>query len=127
MKIDDSILNRLADQIMNSGQINPAKHTPAIFESKDAGPDYSTVQVPQDYVNAVLGVAPKIEETKTQDRVVKEAKISTLISELVQTIQKAKEVIQELTTVGMLGTSPGTVQKSKKKVKYGYTRPNKAS
>ena len=127
MKLDDSILNKLAEQIMGSGQINVARPTPSIFESKDSGPDYSNVQVPDDYVNKITGKPTKIVETKTSNKVVKEAKVNILISELSQVIQKAKGIIQELTTCGMIGTSPGVVQKSKKKIKYGYSRVNKTS
>lgn len=125
--MNDFQINSLAEQIMNSGAISIKKQTPAVFESKDSAPDISDIAVPEDYVQSILGVKKeKLVEEKSSTDVVTEARVVSLISELSQVIKKAKGLIEELTTCGMLGTSGG--KSSKKKVaKYGYTKFSKTS
>lgn len=124
----DFDINKLAEQIMTTGAVSPSTHTPPIFETKDSSPDISHIEVPDDYVQSLLNLkAEPINEEVTNSKVVTEAKVISLISELSTMIKKAKGIIEELTSCGAIGTGPGKPMGKKKGKSYGYSKSSKTS
>jgi len=94
------------------------------FNSLPESPDISDVEVPMDFVNSITGVKsslkPLTETTNKQTNL--EDKAKNIISQLSNLLTEAKEVINEMTTVGMIGVNMAGPQKPvKKKVRKKNT------
>lgn len=97
------------------------------LESKNVSKmdDISKVKVPNSFIDMVLGNKPKLVESKVvevEDDVedldearILEEKINSLVSRLASLLKEAKEVMAEMTTVGMIGTNQKFSLKKKKK------------
>lgn len=133
MKIAD--FNSLVEGIMKS--VDPAKPTPKVLGEATSTNDpleayvldTDKVSVPDAFVETLLGkrtlVESKEEEVEELDE---QAKVTQLVSELTTVVSRAKKLIQELTTCGMIGVNTASKSKQpKKKVKYGYSQSNKRS
>ena len=93
---------------------------PAITESNkpDNVPDLSDIKIPEEFLNQVLS-EEKNGKSASIKKVLKPSKSpESLIQELQELIVKAKFIIQEMTTTGMLGGGCSTKSKDKKADKY---------
>lgn len=83
-------------------------------------PDISNIEVKDDYASLILersfGVESKPRQKKIERVRVPNRGINALVNEFFEVVSKAKSLIQEMTTCGMLGTNT-TGLKKKKKVK----------
>lgn len=119
------------EDILSGGQKpaeEPRKNNVQNFlESKNVSKmdDISKVKVPNSFIDMVLGNKPKLVESKVvevEDDVedldearILEEKINSLVSRLASLLKEAKEVMAEMTTVGMIGTNQKFSLKKKKK------------
>ena len=95
------------------------------FNNLPESPDISDVEVPMDFVNSITGVKspPKAREALIETATKKtnlENKAKGIISQLSNLLTEAKEVINEMTTCGMISVNmagPGHKHKKKSKKK----------
>ena len=95
------------------------------FNNLPESPDISDVEVPMDFVNSITGVKspPKAREALIETATRKtnlEDKAKNIISQLSNLLTEAKEVINEMTTCGMISVNmagPGHKHKKKSKKK----------
>lgn len=112
----------------------PVRSSTPIAESKEVSdfvPDVTDTNVSDDYIASILegtmGVSiekknkkPIKEQQKKTSKKINEDKVNDLIQRLSSLLAEAKQMINEMTTVGMIGTNT-LGGKSKKKVnKHGY-------
>ena len=95
------------------------------FNNLPESPDISDVEVPMDFVNSITGVKspPKARKALIETATRKtnlEDKAKNIISQLSNLLTEAKEVINEMTTCGMISVNmagPGHKHKKKSKKK----------
>ena len=97
------------------------------FNNLPESPDISDVEVPMDFVNSITGVKspPKARKALIETATRKtnlEDKAKNIISQLSNLLTEAKEVINEMTTCGMISVNMAGPQKpAKKKVRKKNT------
>lgn len=82
-------------------------------------PDIKEVKVDDDFSSMILESSFGIKQTKPKPKVVETKKapkrdLDSLVTEFFQVVSKAKSLIQEMTTCGMIGTKTMGFKKKKK-------------
>lgn len=113
-------ISDFAEELLNSGEIT---NKATVSESGEAPstdiPDISTIEVPDDFVEGLTGQKRIREEKKpVQKTSIREADIHQIVEGLAALTAQVKTLVNEMTTVGMLGVGPvKPLGKSKKKKK----------
>lgn len=126
MKVSD--FNDFVSKMLASGDINPHQSTPTpLGETQTSTLDISQVVVPDTLVESLVGKTTSKKETvaKPQTPKVESPDLNNLVTEFIDTVTKAKRLLQELTTCGMIGTNTASKPTKKKVIKYGYPKITK--
>jgi hypothetical protein len=110
----------LAEQIlqgMAKGDENPISSPP---QTKfNPGPNLKNIKVPDSLVESIVGFATNKEEPKKLERFDEVAKVENKISDLVKRLsdllKEAKQVMSEVTTVGVIASNQKSVLGKKAK------------
>lgn len=98
----------------NKPVVTESRKTTTVYEPK--APDLSKVKIEESDINKIIGKSFGIKP--------KEKTPNELIAEFTEVVKRGKQIIEEMTSCGMLGVGPATTFKSapkkKSKKKGGY-------
>ena len=118
----------LAEQILQGMIRGDEKPVSSPSHAKfNSGPNLKNIQVPDSLVESIVGFVTNKEESKELERFDETAKVENKISDLVRRLgdllKEAKEVMSEMTTVGMIASNQKFVLG--RKVKNEPSKTNK--